>query len=59
MRKSDHQLLQPLYIAKWSKVDGKTVKYEQEKTGFGWKTEALLPTYLATQPTSCQMQRPK
>ena len=59
MRKSDHQALQPLYIAKWVKLDGKTVKYDQEKTGYGWKTEALLPTYLATQPTSCQMQRPK
>ncbi len=59
MRKQDHQALQPLYIAKWVKVDGKTVKYDQEKTGYGWKTEALLPTYLATQPTSCQMTRPK
>ena len=58
MRKQDHQALQPLYIAKWVKLDGKTVKYEQEKTGYGWKTEALLPTYLATQPTSCQMTRP-
>ena len=59
MRKSDHQLQQPLYIAKWVKVNGKDVKFDQENTGYGWKTEALLPTYLATQPTSCQMQRPK
>ncbi len=59
MRKSDHQALQPLVIAKWVKLDGKIVKYDQEKTGYGWKTEALLPTYMATQPTSCQMQRPK
>jgi branched-chain amino acid transport system substrate-binding protein len=59
MRASDHQALQPLYIAKWTKVNGKDVKYEQEKTGYGWKTMALLPTYLATQPTSCQMVRPK
>jgi branched-chain amino acid transport system substrate-binding protein len=58
MRPSDHQLLQPLYIAKWVKVNGKDVKYDQEKTGYGWKTQALLPTYLATQPTSCQMKRP-
>jgi len=58
MRKTDHQALQPLYIAKWVKVDGKVVKYDQEKTGYGWKTEALLPSYLATQPTSCKMQRP-
>ena len=40
-------------------ASGKTVKYDQEKTGLGWKTEALLPTYMATQPTSCQMTRPK
>ena len=59
MRKTDHQALQPLYIAKWVKVNGKDVKYDQEKTGYGWKTEALLDTYVATQPTSCQMQRPK
>lgn len=58
MRKTDHQLLQPLYIAKWVKLNRKDVKYEQEKTGYGWKTVALLPTYLATQPTSCQMKRP-
>src|SRR5476651_605898 len=59
MRKTDHQALQSLTIAKWVKVNGKDVKYEQEKTGYGWKTEALLDTYVATQPTSCQMQRPK
>jgi branched-chain amino acid transport system substrate-binding protein len=59
MRKQDHQLLQPLYIAKWVKTNGKDVKFDQENTGYGWKTEALLPTYVATQPTSCQMKRPK
>ncbi len=58
MRKADHQALQPLYIAKWVKLNHKDVKYEQEKTGYGWKTVALLPTYLATQPTSCEMKRP-
>jgi branched-chain amino acid transport system substrate-binding protein len=58
MRASDHQALQPLWIAKWVKVNGKDVKYDQEKTGYGWKTVAQLPTYLATQPTSCQMKRP-
>ena len=59
MRKTDHQALQSLYVAKWVKVNGKDVKFDQENTGYGWKTEALLPTYLATQPTSCQMKRPK
>ena len=58
MRKTDHQLEQPLYIASWSKVDGKTVKYDQENTGYGWKTEQKVDTYIAAQPTSCQMKRP-
>ncbi|MEC5216291.1 branched-chain amino acid transport system substrate-binding protein [Actimicrobium sp. GrIS 1.19] len=58
MRKGDHQLLQPLYIATWSKVDGKAVKFDQENTGYGWKTDQKVDTYVATQPTSCQMKRP-
>ncbi|GAC1407013.1 MAG: branched-chain amino acid ABC transporter substrate-binding protein [Burkholderiaceae bacterium] len=58
MRKSDHQLQQPLYIATWAKVDGKAVKYDQENTGYGWRTDQKVDTYVATQPTSCQMKRP-
>ncbi len=58
MRKSDHQLQQPLYIATWSKIDGKTVKYDQENTGYGWKTDQKIDSFVATQPTSCQMKRP-
>lgn len=58
MRKSDHQLLQPLYIATWTKTNGKDVKYDQENTGYGWKTDVKVDTYVATQPTSCQMKRP-
>lgn len=59
MRATDHQAQQPLYIATWSKLDGKTVKYDQEKTGYGWKTEQKLDAYISTQPTSCQMKRPQ
>jgi branched-chain amino acid transport system substrate-binding protein len=58
MRKSDHQLQQPLYIATWTKVNGKDVKYDQENTGYGWKTDVKLDAFVATQPTSCQMKRP-
>jgi branched-chain amino acid transport system substrate-binding protein len=58
MRKSDHQLQQPLYIATWVKVNGKDVKFDQENTGYGWKTDQKLDAYVATQPTSCQMKRP-
>ncbi len=58
MRASDHQLQQNVYIATWSKMDGKTVKYDSEKTGYGWKMQTMLPSYVAAQPTSCQMRRP-
>jgi branched-chain amino acid transport system substrate-binding protein len=57
MRASDHQLQQPLFIASWAKVGG-PLKHDIEKTGFTWKTERAIPTYIATQPTSCNMTRP-
>ncbi|MES2537932.1 MAG: branched-chain amino acid ABC transporter substrate-binding protein [Pseudomonadota bacterium] len=58
MRKGDHQAQQPLYIATWVKANGKDVKYDQENTGYGWKTNQKVDTYVATQPTSCDMKRP-
>jgi branched-chain amino acid transport system substrate-binding protein len=57
MRASDHQLLQPLWLVSWTKVGGAN-RHDIEKTGFTWKTEAAYPTYVASQPTSCQMKRP-
>nr|WP_225879062.1 branched-chain amino acid ABC transporter substrate-binding protein [Zeimonas arvi] len=58
MRATDHQLQQAVYISSWQKVDGKTVKYDQENTGYGWRTEAKIEAYVASQPTSCNMKRP-
>lgn len=58
MQKTDHQMQQPLYIATWTKTNGKDIKYDQENTGFGWAVNQKIDTYLATQPTSCQMKRP-
>ena len=58
MRKTDHQLLQPLYITNWVKTNGKDVKFDQENTGHGWKTEQKIDAYVASQPTSCNMKRP-
>lgn len=57
MRASDHQLQQPLFISVWTKLGGE-VKHESEKTGHGFKTVRAIPTYVASQPTSCNMQRP-
>jgi branched-chain amino acid transport system substrate-binding protein len=58
MRKSDHQAQQPIYIATWTKTNGKDVRFDQENTGYGWKTDQKIDTFVATQPTSCQMKRP-
>ena len=58
MRATDHQLLQPLWISSWTKVGGPN-KFDIEKTGYTWKTEVAYPTYVASQPTSCTMKRPR
>ena len=58
MRKSDHQLIQPLFISIFSKQDGKAVKHDSEGTGFGWKTLASISEQESERPTSCVMTRP-
>ncbi len=54
MRKEDHQILMPYYAVTFSK----DVKYDSEKTGFGWKTDFIATTADLTLPTTCQMKRP-
>lgn len=58
MRKSDHQLQQPLYVATWVKANNKDVKFDQENTGYGWRTDQKIDAFVASQPTSCGMKRP-
>jgi len=57
MRASDHQLQQPLYVSTFTKAGG-PVRFDSEKTGFGFRTERAIPTYVGATPTSCNMQRP-
>ncbi len=57
MRGRDHQLQQPLYVSTFTKAGG-PVKYDAENTGYGFRTERVIPTYVASTPTSCNMQRP-
>lgn len=59
MRKEDHQAQQPVYVATWTKVNNEDVRYDQENTGYGWRTDVKVPAARATQPTSCQMKRPQ
>ena len=57
MRKADHQLQQPLFIAKWQKVDAKN-PYDVEGTGLTFASVKAFDAYVASTPTSCQMKRP-
>jgi branched-chain amino acid transport system substrate-binding protein len=57
MRKTDHQLQQPLYVSVWRKVDQK-FPYSMEKTGMTLAVVKEYPNYVSSTPTSCQMKRP-
>jgi branched-chain amino acid transport system substrate-binding protein len=57
MRKTDHQLQQPLYLTVWQPVD-KKFSYSPENTGMTLALVKEFPSYIASTPTSCQMKRP-
>jgi branched-chain amino acid transport system substrate-binding protein len=57
MRKTDHQLQQPLYITVWQKAD-KKYAYSPENTGMTLAPLKEYPNYVSSTPTSCQMKRP-
>jgi branched-chain amino acid transport system substrate-binding protein len=57
MRKKDHQLQQGLYISEWRKVDAKN-PYSVENTGFNFQEVKVIPSYVSSTPTSCEMKRP-
>ncbi len=57
MRKTDHQLQQPMFVSKWTKATPKD-PYSEENTGFNFAPVKSLEAYIASTPTSCQMKRP-
>ena len=57
MRKTDHQLQQPLYMTVWEKASAK-YPYSVENTGMTFAPVAEYPNYVSSTPTSCQMKRP-
>lgn len=58
MRKTDHQMLAPIYLGVWAKKGSTGVKYDSENTGYGFRSEVVWDSYVSAQPTSCQMKRP-
>ncbi|MDD2546084.1 MAG: branched-chain amino acid ABC transporter substrate-binding protein [Burkholderiaceae bacterium] len=57
MRKTDHQLQQPLFLTVWQKAD-KKYPYSPENTGMTLAPVKEFPSYVSSTPTSCQMKRP-
>jgi branched-chain amino acid transport system substrate-binding protein len=57
MRKEDHQFFQPMYISKLGELKNKE-PFDEEKTGWGWKTVAKVDTDQTIVPTTCKMERP-
>ncbi|HEX6958078.1 MAG TPA: branched-chain amino acid ABC transporter substrate-binding protein [Ferrovibrio sp.] len=54
MRAADHQVLQDFYIASFGPLDA-TMHYDEEKTGWGWKTAGMIPAAATALPTTCRM----
>src|SRR6266852_6114589 len=57
MRADDHQFFQPMYIASFG-PRGANEPFDEEKTGWGWKTAAKIDTPNTMVPTTCQMAHP-
>lgn len=58
MRRQDHQLQQPVFITRWEKAGPAPLDYSQENTGHNFRIVKTYDAFVASTPTSCQMQRP-
>jgi branched-chain amino acid transport system substrate-binding protein len=62
MRKSDHQLIQPLYVLTLvksaAKGGPKEARVDMENSGLAPVTDARMEAFTSAVATSCQMKRP-
>jgi branched-chain amino acid transport system substrate-binding protein len=58
IRPENHQLIQPLFISTFAKVDGKAVKFDNDRTGFGFRIDRKVEGKDTVMPTVCKMERP-
>jgi branched-chain amino acid transport system substrate-binding protein len=58
MRAEDHQMIAPIYVLSFAKVGEPGVSIDEEGTGYGWRTEALIDAKDTATPVKCRMQRP-
>ena len=57
MRADDHQLLQPLYVSVMQKKGDSGVRFDNEGSSYGFRTERYFESQLTALPGSCKMTR--
>jgi branched-chain amino acid transport system substrate-binding protein len=57
MRKDDHQFFQDMYISNFGPLPN-GAKFDEEKTGWAWKTQGVVKAKDTELPTTCKMDRP-
>lgn len=57
VRADDHQVLQPLYVSVMERQGG-AVRFDNEGSGYGFRTVRKLKAAQTTLPTMCRMERP-
>jgi branched-chain amino acid transport system substrate-binding protein len=58
MRADDHQLIQPLYVMEMDKAGTQGVHFDNEGSGYGFRTVLALPPERTVPATTCRMKRP-
>jgi len=58
MRAADHQLIQPLYVMEMDKAGAPGVQFDNEGSGYGFRTLLAVPAQATAQATTCKMARP-
>ncbi|ACC71194.1 branched-chain amino acid ABC transporter substrate-binding protein [Paraburkholderia phymatum] len=58
MRADDHQLIQPLYVMEMDRVGTPGVHFDNEGSGYGFRTVLALAPERTVPVTTCRMRRP-
>ncbi|WP_323121612.1 branched-chain amino acid ABC transporter substrate-binding protein [Burkholderia alba] len=58
MRAADHQLIQPLYVMEMDKAGTPGVRFDNEGSGYGFRTVLALGPERTEAPSVCRMTRP-
>ena len=58
MRAADHQFIQPLYVSVMQKAGSDGTRFDNEGSGYGFRTVRYVPALQTELPTTCRMERP-